>query len=209
MSTGITIAILAVVIVILLAVALATGLLRSGGRTGGLQRRFGPEYDRAVARHGGDTPAARQELQERVDKHGDLRERPVSEQQLGQYTVLWTRIQEEFVDSPAAAVAEAAALVDRVVHDRGYPDAKSGEQFEALSVHRPNQVQGYRDLRTAAERAREGGGSTEELREILVRARSMFDDLVKPGRQDDRPDTKASEHRSNRFHLRAPHGGGA
>lgn len=41
----------------------------------GLKRRFGPEYERLVTRHEGDTEAADRELGERLKQHGSVRER--------------------------------------------------------------------------------------------------------------------------------------
>ncbi|MDP1329441.1 hypothetical protein Q6280_28060, partial [Klebsiella pneumoniae] len=43
-----------------------------------LKRRFGPEYDRAVARHDGDTKGAERELSERVKRYVYITEQPLS-----------------------------------------------------------------------------------------------------------------------------------
>ncbi|WP_405731048.1 hypothetical protein OG607_32515 [Streptomyces sp. NBC_01537] len=195
MTTGIVIA--AIIIVLALVVAVGLGFVQppgigkgSGTGPGGLRRRFGPEYERVVARHGGDKAAARKELQERLKRHGKIEFRPLTWQDRERYAAEWTGIQERFVDSPASAVGEAETLLDRLVQERGYPDAQSGEQIDALSVHRPQHVQSYREIREAAAaggQATDGEdstASTEELRLALVRARGLFDDLVKPGPQD-------------------------
>ncbi len=53
MSTGLIIALIVIVAVAVVAAALILLARRpQGGRT--LRRRFGPEYDRAVAQHDGD-----------------------------------------------------------------------------------------------------------------------------------------------------------
>lgn len=204
MTTGIVIA--AIIIVLALVVAVGLGFLQppgigkgTGTGPGGLRRRFGPEYERVVARHGGDTAAARKELQERLKRYGKIEFRPLTWQDRERYAAEWTGIQERFVDSPAGAVGEAETLLDRLVQDRGYPDAHSGEQIDALSVHRPHHVQSYREIReVVAGQAKDGEGdgggdgstasaaATEELRLALVRARGLFDDLVKAGPQDQR-----------------------
>ena len=59
MSTVMIIVLIAVVVLIVAAVfaVLIRGRLRAGGGQS-LKRRFGPEYDHAVARHDGDTTAA-------------------------------------------------------------------------------------------------------------------------------------------------------
>ena len=203
MTTGIVIA--AIIIVLALVVAVGLGFVQppgigkgTGTGPGGLRRRFGPEYERVVARHGGDTAAARKELQERLKRYGKIEFRPLTWQDRERYAAEWTGIQERFVDSPAGAVGEAETLLARLVQDRGYPDAESGEQIDALSVHRPHHVQSYREIReVVAGQAKDGEGegdgddaastaSTEELRLALVRARGLFDELVKAGPQDHR-----------------------
>ncbi|MDX6310790.1 MAG: hypothetical protein QOF84_2226 [Streptomyces sp.] len=212
MTTGIIIA--AIVIVLAVVAAIGFRIVRPGSRTGSLRRRFGPEYERAVERHNGDTAAAREELQERLRRHGEIETRPLSWQERERYSAEWAGVQEQFVDSPADAVTAAGALLDRLVHERGYPEAESGEQIDALSVHQPRHVQTYRDVRSAATRAQKGEGSTEELRTVLVRARGLFDELVKPGPQDPDPhhgnakssaksngNGNGSKHRAGRLHL--------
>ncbi|MFE2431361.1 hypothetical protein ACFXJ5_32060 [Streptomyces sp. NPDC059373] len=209
MTTGIIIA--AIVIVLALVAAVGFGIVRRpGSGAGSLRRRFGPEYERAVERHDGDTAAAREELQERLRRHGEIKARPLSWQERERYSAEWTGVQEQFVDSPAQAVGQAEALLGRLVHERGYPEAESGEQIDALSVHQPRYVQTYRDVRSAVARAQKGEGSTEELRTVLVRARGLFDELVKPGPQDPDPhhgnakgngNGNGSKHRAGRLHL--------
>ncbi|MEV7884021.1 hypothetical protein ACWD3I_10935 [Streptomyces sp. NPDC002817] len=170
-----TIVIIAV-IVIGLAIILYTGRGRARGSGGqGLKRRFGPEYARTVAAHDGDTKAAEQELGARVKEHGSLTEQPLSPAAHERYVTRWAAIQEQFVESPQQAIIEADALLARLARDRGFPD---GEQFDdqiaALSVHHSHSVQGYRSMHTAA-RDRSG---TEEMREAMVEARSLFEALV-------------------------------
>ncbi|MFE2566912.1 hypothetical protein [Streptomyces mirabilis] len=93
----------------------------------------------------------------------------------------WDAVQERFVDSPQKAVTEADALLARLARDRGFPD---GEQFEeqlaAVSVHHAYSVQGYRSMHAAA---RDQSG-TEEMREAMVEARSLFEALVAERRVD-------------------------
>ena len=159
-----------------LATLLYTGRGRARGSGGrGLKRQFGPEYECAVARQNGDVRAAERELAERVQRHGALREQPLSPEARERYVAQWAAVQEQFVDSPQKAAIEADALLARLVRDRGFPD---GEQFEeqlaALSVHHAYFVEGYRSLHAAA---RDQSG-TEEMREAMVEARSLFESLV-------------------------------
>ncbi|MGW0761820.1 hypothetical protein ACWD1Y_36025 [Streptomyces sp. NPDC002814] len=178
-----TIVITAVLVIVAVAVVVGRGRIRNGGGRG-LKHRFGPEYDRAVADHDGDTKAAERELGERVKQHGSLDEQPLSPEARAQYTAQWAGVQEQFVDSPQKAVTEADALLAHLAKDRGFPGEQFEEQFAALSVHHPAQVRGYRSMHTAAR----GHSGTEEMREAMVEARSLFEALVTERRADPAPD---------------------
>ncbi|MFD7702931.1 hypothetical protein [Streptomyces caelestis] len=185
MSTGLIIA-----LIVIVAVAVVAAVLMSrarGPRHGaGLKRRFGPEYDRAVARHDGDTKAAERELAERVERHGDLRVRSLEPVERERYEARWTAVQERFVDAPRDAVAEADRLIAELAATRGFPaDGHYEDQLAALSVHHAHHVEGYRRVhRVAQAGAHDGGAGTEEMREALVQARALFEELVRPSRHE-------------------------
>jgi hypothetical protein len=181
MST-VVIIVMIVVFVAVVAAVLYIGPGRGGAGRGGLKRRFGPEYDRAVEQHGGDTKAAERELGERVKRHGSLETRPLTPEARERYVAHWTGLQEQFVDSPQAAVAEAEKLIAALAHDRGFPEgAQFDKQLEALSVHHAHHVDGYRQVHSSV---RGEGANTEELREAMVRARALFDELIAERRQN-------------------------
>lgn len=186
-----------IIVAVVLVAALALLLARSRGTGGrGLRRRFGPEYDRTVARHDGDTKAAEHELSERVKLHGSLTERPLRPEAREAYARRWAEVQEQFIDSPRDAVVEADALLAQLARDRGFPGGDSfEEQTAALSVHHAEQVDGYRRVHTAVR----GQGGTEEMRKALLESRALFDVLLadapgEPDRTDraDRHETKGS-----------------
>ncbi|MET9480585.1 hypothetical protein [Streptomyces sp. NPDC006638] len=176
MSTVLIVIGLIVVFVIIVGAVLYAGPGKGNGR-GGLKRRFGPEYDRAVARHDGDTKAAEHELAERVSRHGDLHTQPLSAEQREQYVAAWAGLQERFVDAPQEAVAQADQLLARLAAERGYPDTAYDDQLDALSVHHAHEVDGYRTVHHVASDAG-SGASTEELREAMVGARRLFEQLI-------------------------------
>ncbi|MFF0158061.1 hypothetical protein ACFYRY_11080 [Streptomyces sp. NPDC005263] len=193
MSTGVIIALIVAAVVIVAAVLALRARRGPGGQN--LKRRFGPEYDRAVARHDGDTKAAERELTERVERHGSLRQRPLESGRREQYEARWTAARERFVDSPREAVAEADRLLAELAGERGFPDgAQYEEQLAALSVHHAHHVQGYRRVhrvaRADAVAGQDGDGraGTEEMREAMVEARALFEDLVSPARHEDHRD---------------------
>ncbi|MFI2504930.1 hypothetical protein [Streptomyces sp. NPDC018972] len=188
MSTGLIIA-----LIVIVAVAVVAAVLMSRARNPrhgtGLKRRFGPEYDRAVARHDGDTKAAERELAERVERHGDLRVRSLEPAERERYEARWTAVQERFVDAPRDAVAEADRLIAELAAARGFPaDGHYEDQLAALSVHHAHHVEGYRRVHRVAQAgangAHDGGAGTEEMREALVEARALFEELVRPSRHE-------------------------
>jgi hypothetical protein len=190
-----------VVIIAVIVIGLATllylgrGRVRGGGGHG-LKRRFGPEYDRAVADHDGDTKAAEQELGERVKEHGSLTELPLSPEVREHYMTQWAAAQEQFVESPQNAVIEADALLARLAGDRGFPDGERfDDQIAALSVHHSPHVQGYRGMHAAA---RDQSG-TEEMREAMVEARGLFAALVSEQPAD--PDRRDASSRDDQGHA--------
>ncbi|MGW0142332.1 hypothetical protein [Streptomyces calvus] len=189
MSTGLIIALI-VIVALVVAVAAVIALRARGPRHGrGLKRRFGPEYDRAVARHDGDTRAAERELAERVERHGALRERPLEPAERERYEARWTAAQERFVDAPREAVAEADRLIAELAAARGFPAGGHYEdQLAALSVHHAHHVEGYRRVhraaRSRADGAHDGVAGTEEMREAMVEARALFAELLRPSRHD-------------------------
>ncbi len=189
MSTGALIAVAVASAVIFVAVALAVWAIGRGARSGGpgLRRRFGPEYDTVVARHDGDDKAAEKELTERLRRHKDLRIAPLSAAAREQYVARWTGVQERFVDDPARAVADADALAGKLARERGFPADSWDELIDALSVHVPRTAHGLRGLHAVAARTRTRQVPTEELREALVRARDLFEELVRARPEDHRP----------------------
>ncbi|MCQ9133977.1 MULTISPECIES: hypothetical protein [Streptomyces] len=216
MSTGVIIALI-VVVAALVAVA-AVLVVRARGSHGGhgLKRRFGPEYDRAVARHDGDVKAAERELGALVERHGGLRERPLEPAERERFEARWTAAQERFVDSPREAVVEADRLLAEVAGARGFP---AGDQYEeqvaALSVHHAGHVQGYRRVHRVAQTSTgaygtgagaasgpaAGAPDTEDMRSALVEARALFDDLIaSSGRGSERHRVQEAEARERSGH---------
>ncbi|WP_344570134.1 hypothetical protein [Streptomyces axinellae] len=166
-------------LVVILAVAVGLALrLRQGQGVGGqgLKRRFGPEYDRAVARHNGDTKAAERELNDRLRRYGSLREQPLAPGAQERYAERWTAVQEHFVESPHAALNEADVLLTQLSTDRGYPpNLAFEERVEALSVHHAHHVHGYLRVHEALR-----GENTEEMRSAFLAARGLFEALTSP-----------------------------
>jgi hypothetical protein len=152
MSTAAVIAVVVVVVVVAAVIAAVTfknggaGTGPAGFGPGGmrLKHRFGPEYERALAHHDGDEKATRRELAERVKRYGRLEVRPVPAEDRQRLQAGWDAVQARFVDRPADAVADADRLIGQLAAQRGFPAPHTPEHTDALSVHYPHQLQGYR-----------------------------------------------------------------
>ena len=94
--------VLIALVVVLLAVVGA--LLYQRRRSAGLQKGFGPEYDRAVEKHG-DQRAAESELLERRERRRRFDVRPLSAPARDRYSERWRATQSQFVDQPASPSA--------------------------------------------------------------------------------------------------------
>lgn len=172
----ILIVIVAVVVVALIAVAARQR------RTTALRQRFGPEYDRAVeARE--DRRAAEADLRDREKQRAQLDIRPLPENTRVRFAQEWQDVQERFVDQPSDAVVAADRLVYSVMEARGYPVGDFDAQADLVSVDHPGVVENYRFAHGIRERAQAQGqgqgASTEDLREALLRYRSLFDELLR------------------------------
>jgi hypothetical protein len=169
----ILIAIAAVVVIALLAL----GAMRR--RTSMLRRRFGPEYDRTVeARE--DRRAAEAELRAREKQRAQFTIKPLPEATRLRFAGEWRDVQERFVDQPSQAVAAADTLITLVMQERGYPTAQFEAQADVVSVDHPDMVENYRFGHAVWQRSQTEQTSTEDLREALLRYRSLFDELLRP-----------------------------
>ena len=168
------IAIAAAIVVIVL---LALGARRR--RSGMLRQRFGPEYERTVEERA-DRRAAEADLRYRERRRAQFDIKPLPEDSRLRFAGEWRQVQERFVDHPAQAVAAADGLVAQVMRARGYPTKDFEAQADLVSVDHPAVVGNYRAAHAVADRSQRGQASTEDLREALLRYRSLFDELLRP-----------------------------
>jgi len=71
-----------------------------------LRRRFGPEYDRALAEYG-SRAKAEAELTKRAQRVARFNIIPVTATEAARFSNAWAALQGRFVDDPKGAVAEA------------------------------------------------------------------------------------------------------
>lgn len=168
-------------IVIIVAAIVILGLvawkLGTRMRTERLQRRFGPEYGRAVEQ-AESRRAAESELGARMKRRKELEIRPVSPESADRYTVEWRDVQARFVDQPNQAVKDADRLVTRLMEERGYPTEDFEQRVADISVDHPRVVENYRGAHAVWASNEQGKAGTEDLRQAVIHYRSLFEELL-------------------------------
>jgi hypothetical protein len=172
---------------VILIVAAAWAVARQRRRHQVLSR-FGPEYDRAVEDHG-DRRSAERDLLDRARRRDEFELRPLTAGARVRYRQEWQEIQARFVDAPEESIGAADRLLDQVMRERGYPlDANGdfGDKAALVSVDHPDVVQDYRAARAVQQRNAQRIASTDDLRQAILRYRSLFEALLEDGPADRR-----------------------
>lgn len=181
MSTTVIIVIIAVVVI---AVAgIATLAVRRKRRTEGLRSKFGgDEYARAV-KEDGSRRRAEAGLDKRTERVESFHVRPLAPGDRARFEESWRRIQGQFVDGPAIAVAGADQLLGDVMSARGYPVSDFEQRAADISVDHPLVMENYRKAHEIALRQMKGQASTEDLRQAMIHYRTLYEELVREGPQ--------------------------
>lgn len=174
MSAGI---IILIVVLIVAIIAVAGTTVSISMRRRRLRERFGPEYDRLISGRG-NRRLAEAELSSRERRVAGFSLRPLGDDAYDQFTTRWAQVQEKFVESPTEAVADAQALVEEVMRERGYPTDDYERQLEDLSVEHSAVLAHFRSAHASSQRAVSGAASTEEPREAMISYRELFDQLL-------------------------------
>ncbi|MGN6680728.1 MAG: hypothetical protein ACTHKL_23445 [Streptosporangiaceae bacterium] len=170
------------ILIVIAAVIVVAVIAARKRRTEMLRQRFGPEYGRTV-QASKDRRAAEAELRSREKQREQFDIKPLPEDTRLRFADEWREVQEQFVDEPSRAVADADAFITRVMQARGYPMKDFEAQADMVSVDHPDVVENYRSGHAIWQRSQGGQGrqaSTEELREALLRYRSLADELLRP-----------------------------
>jgi hypothetical protein len=165
------------IVCLVLAIAVALWMYVQKKRTQTLRSKFGPEYDKAVDEHK-DRGHAESELETRAKRVAKYHIHPLKAEERSRFAEDWRREQSLFVDDPRTAVKHADALVQDVMHRRGYPVGDFDQNAADLSVDHPSVVANYRIAHEIAARDGQGPGATEDLRRAMVSYRALFEDLL-------------------------------
>ena len=153
--------VLAVAVILIIAVGALLYVRKRRNTTADLRQKFGPEYERAVQKHGSERKAEAKlvDRQERVEK---LNIRDLDPMEYERFSKRWESVQSRFVDSPKGAVAETDDLVSSLMKTRGYPVSDFDQRAADISVDYPRVDKNYRSAHEIALRV----GKTQQLRKI-------------------------------------------
>ena len=174
-----TLDIVIIVVVILLLGGILAPIFYRHRRKQGFQKKYGPEYDKAVKTMGGDKKA-QTEMDDRRKHVEGLVIRPLTVSEHERYTADWKSVQSKFVDEPGQAIVDADRLIMEVMQIRGFPLSDFEQRAADISVNYPDFVSNYRAAREIALKNKQHQADTEELRKAMVYYRSLFDELLKP-----------------------------
>lgn len=159
------------VVVVVVAIAAVVWERRRQGRR--LRRRFGPEYEREVARHD-DRSAAHDELERRIAHRDEFELRELDEAEREDYTRRWLAVQRTFTHDPGRALREADEVLTALFVDIGYPSQRFDDRAADLSVDHGDVTRDYREARAVVEDVHRGTAGTEEVRRALLQYRTVF-----------------------------------
>jgi hypothetical protein len=169
--------VLAAVVILVIAVLAWLYTRKRRSTTADLRQKFGPEYERAVRKHGSERKAESQlaDREKRVEKF-NIRDLDPREHE--RFSKQWESVQSRFVDSPKGAVAEADDLLSSVMKARGYPVSDFDQRAADMSVDHPRMVENYRSGHEITLRIGKDAATTEDLRTAMIHYRSLFEELV-------------------------------
>lgn len=166
------------IVVVIAVIGIAAWLSFRKRRTKKLRSQFGgAEYARAVE-EGGTRRQAEAGLKERAERVESLKIRELAPGDRARFVESWNRVQARFVDGPGGAVTEADQLLGDVMATRGYPVSDFEQRAADISVDHPLVMENYRTAHEIADRQTRGLANTEDLRQAMIKYRTLFEELV-------------------------------
>jgi len=166
-------------VAIAVALVLALALVRIRWRRAHLKKRFGREYHRAVTDEG--RGAGESHLAEIETEHDRLELHDLPPMTRDRYLDEWRQAENRFVSDPRDAVRAAERIVERVLHERGYPDDNGQDLVSLVSVDHPDVGERYRHGHALLESAE--AENTENLRKAMLDFRSVLEDVLSRPRE--------------------------
>jgi len=164
-------------VVVLALLVVAGWLILRRRETQTLEKRFGPEYNRAVDELG-SRAKAEAELKARQKRVEQLHIMPLAPADASRFSEAWRALQGRFVDNPKGVLIEADQLVRDLMQKRGYPMGDFDRRAADISVDHPAVVDHYRAAHEIALRDRRGEVDTEGMRQAVIHYRALFAELL-------------------------------
>jgi len=181
--TNPTLVILGAVVLLVLLVVIGMAMVRQR-RTKRLQGQFGSEYERTLKKMG-DRREAESDLEERIAHVNTLNIRPLTAEEANRYALEWQDVQREFVDEPLLSLQKADRLIREVMKARGYPVEDFELRVADISVNYPELVADYRGMHRIAIKEAPDNATTEEMRQAMVHGRTLFENLMRQGSEEE------------------------
>jgi hypothetical protein len=175
-----------IAVILLVILAIGIDLATRKRRTVKLRAPLG-DPDAAYVRAVKETPSLRQtealpaerlERAERPQRVLALHILPLAPGDRARFLESWGRVQSRFIDGPGSAVADADQLLGDVLSTRGYPVSERGPGAADISVDHPHVLENYRAAHQGSLWRAEGQSSTEDLRQVMIQYRTLFEELV-------------------------------
>jgi hypothetical protein len=166
-------------VAVAVALVLVLALVRIRWRRSHLKKRFGPEYHRAVTGEG--RGAGESHLAEIESEHDRLELHDLPPMTRDRYLDEWRQAETRFVSDPRDAVRAAERIVERVLHERGYPDDNGQDLASLVSVDHPDTAERIRHGHALLESVE--AESTENLRRAMLDFRSVLEDVLSRPRE--------------------------
>ena len=167
-----------IAVAVMVVAGIATWLFTRKRRTERLRTQFGgAEYTRTV-KEGGSRRQAEAVLDQRATRVEGFHIRPLAPGDRARFLESWSKIQARFVDGPGSAVTDADQLLGDVMSTRGYPVSDFEQRAADISVDHPLALENYRAAHQSALSQTRGQASTEDLRQVMIHYRTLFEELV-------------------------------
>lgn len=167
---------IAAAIIIVIAAVAFIAFQRKKSRTAALRRKFGPEYDWAMKKHGARGEAMLRAREKRAEQ---IQLRALDSGERTRFLERWKTLQAGFVDSPKGAIVEAESLIASLLDARGYPTGDFDQRAGDISLMHPRVTENYRSAHAIELRLQKGEAvNTDDMRKAMIHYRSLFDELV-------------------------------
>ncbi len=136
------------------------------------------EYDQVVAEQVAAGRRADAEPESVVLPPATKAMRPLQPADRKRYADEWAAVQEEFVDTPAAAIVAADKLIVDVLRTRGYPVSDPTRIGDVVAQYHPRAAVSFRATHALAREGRLNSATTDYLRQSFLHQRALFQELV-------------------------------